>query len=123
MAAYAVVLLSAPKILGLFGHTYAEQATWSLRILALGAFPLIIKNHYIAIHRIHGRVAHALIPIVTAGLLEVALPTLGARLGSLTGLSLGLILALCIEAVFMSPTVYKTVRPTNVSAGREQCAS
>ncbi len=123
MLAYAVLLLGASQILDLFGHIYADEASWSLRILALGAFPLLIKNLYIAIHRIHGRVARTLLPIVAAGLLEVALPALGAGLGSLTGLSLGLIVALCIEALFMSPTVYKVVRPQGVSTEREQCAS
>lgn len=119
---YAVLLLGAPQILSLFGHTYAEEASWSLRILALGAFPLIVKNHYIAIHRIQSRVARALLPIVVAGLLEVTAPALGAHLGGLTGLSLGLIVALCLEALFMSPTVYKIVRPLDVSAGRKPCA-
>lgn len=120
IVAYAVVLPAAPQILSLFGHAYQEQSSWSLRILALAAFPLIIKTHYLTIHRIHSRIAHTLLPIATAGLLELALPALGARLGGLSGLSLGLIATLCIEAVYMSPTVYRTVRSMDAPSNTDQ---
>ena len=120
IVAYAVVLPAAPQILSLFGHAYEEQSLWSLRILALAAFPLIIKNHYITIHRIRSRIAHTFLPIATAGLLELALPALGAGLGGLSGLSLGVIAALCIEALYMSPTVYRTVRSMDAALTTDQ---
>ncbi len=110
----------ARQVLGLYGHTYAEQASWCLRILVLGAFPLIIKNHYVALCRIHGRLAQAMLPIVLGTLLEVSVPVLGARLGGLSGLSLGLIGALCVEALFMSRRVYKAVHPTGTSTAINQ---
>ena len=116
LGVYAVLLPAAPQILALFGHAYEEQASGSLRILALATFPLIIKNHYITIHRIHGRIAHLLLPITTAGLLELALPALGADLDGLSGVSLGVIAALCIESLYMSPTVYRTVRSLHVGS-------
>ena len=103
--------LSARQILGLFGPSYAEQAVWSLRIFAVGAFPLIIKYHYIVLYRIWGRVAYAILPVTAGVLFELGILALGARLGGLSGLSLGWIVALYIEAACMFRTVYRAVRP------------
>src|SRR5262249_38746018 len=42
--AIGVVLIGAHELLSIFGHTYADQASWTLRILVLGALPNVIKN-------------------------------------------------------------------------------
>lgn len=115
-----VLQIGTKQLLGLFGHVYAEQAAWSLRILALGAFPLIIKNHYIAISRIQNRMAHAMPPIAIGTLLELGGAALGGHLGGISGLSLGWITALCLESAFMSRIVYKIIRPGVTSIEREQ---
>jgi O-antigen/teichoic acid export membrane protein len=109
IAVNGVLLLGAPLVLNLFGHTYALQAAWALRILALGAFPLVIKNHYIAICRIHDRITQAMIGMAPGGLLELGLAALGAHLSGLAGLSAGWVSAMCIESLFMAPTVYRAV--------------
>jgi O-antigen/teichoic acid export membrane protein len=105
--ANCLLFFGARQILSLFGPAYAEQAAWSLRILGLGAFPVIIKDHYVAICRIHNRMAYAIKPIAIGALLELGGAALGARLGNLVGLSLGWVLAMTIEAVYLSPTVYR----------------
>jgi O-antigen/teichoic acid export membrane protein len=107
--ANCLLFFGARLILSLFGPTYAEQATWSLRILGLGAFPVIIKEHYIAVSRIHNRMAYAIKPIATGALLELGGPVVGARLGNLPGLSLGWVLAQAIEAIYMSAAVYQAM--------------
>ena len=104
------------QVLGLFGSTYAEQAAWTLRILAIAAFPLIIKNHYISICRIHDRIARAMLGMLPGGLLELGAAALGAHLGGLTGLSVGWVAAIYIESMFMFRTVYKTIFPLEKSA-------
>jgi O-antigen/teichoic acid export membrane protein len=109
--ANCVLQLGSRQVLGFFGHGYAEQAAWCLRILGLGAFPLIIRNHYIAIRRIEGRLAQATLCIIAAGVLELGASALGAHLGGLSGLSLGWLTAVCIEAVFMFRPVWKIVVP------------
>jgi O-antigen/teichoic acid export membrane protein len=109
VAVNVILLVSAPLVLSLFGHTYAQEASWTLRILALGVFPLSIKNHYISICRIHDRITQAMIGMAPGGLLELGLATLGAHLDGLTGLSAGWVGAMCIESLFMSPTVYKAI--------------
>lgn len=111
--ANCVLQLIGAQILGLFGQSYAAQGEWSLRIFAVGAFPLIIKNHYIVLYRIWGRVAHALPPVTAGVLLELGALALGARLGGLSGLSLGWIAALFVEAVFMFRTVYRAAQFTD----------
>lgn len=110
LLADVVLLAGARQILSLFGQSYADQAVWCLRILALGAFPLIIKNHYIVLYRIWGRVAFAILPITAGVLLEIGVIVLGARLGGLLGLSLGWIAAIYVESICMFPTVYKSLR-------------
>jgi O-antigen/teichoic acid export membrane protein len=115
--ANCVLLFGSGQLLGIFGQSYAEQGAWSLRILGLGAFPYIIKDHYVAIHRVHDRVSNAL-PLSMAGaLFELGGAALGARLGGLAGVSLGWIIALYVEAAFMFRGVYTTIRsggPSNV---------
>jgi O-antigen/teichoic acid export membrane protein len=121
--ANCVLQFDTQQVLSLFGHTYAEQGMWSLRILALGAFPLIIKNHYISICRIQDRIARAMLSMAPGSLLELCAAALGARLGGLSGLSLGWIIAICIESMFMFRTVYQAIWPTRLSslmpAGKE----
>jgi O-antigen/teichoic acid export membrane protein len=112
--ASGVLLLGAKQILALFGHAYAEQAALSLRILSIAGFPLIIKDHYIAVCRVKGQLAYALV-LVTAGvILELSAAAFGAHLDGLTGLTIGWVIAVSIEAVFMARTVYKAAKPVGV---------
>lgn len=104
-----VLQFGARQVLSLFGASYADNAAWCLRILALAAFPLIIKNHYISICRIQDRVGSAILGILPGGILEVLAAMLGARIGGLSGLSFGWVAAIAIEAVFMFRTVYKAI--------------
>lgn len=120
IAANCVLQLGAWQLLGLFGHIYAEQAVWCLRILSLGAFPLIIKSHYIAICRIHDRIANAILLIAIGTLIEVGGAALGAHLGGLSGLSLGWLVAISFEVIFMSRTVYRAARPMKTLANNRQ---
>ena len=104
-----VLQFGTKQILGIFGSTYAENAAWCLRILALAAFPLIIKNHYISICRIQDRVGGAILGILPGGILEVLAAGVGAHIGGLAGLSVGWVAAIGVEALCMCPTVYKAV--------------
>ncbi len=103
------------QILGLFGSSYATQAAWCLRALALAAFPMIIKSHYISICRIQDRIVQAMLAMLPGGVLEIAAAIVGAHLAGLSGLSLGWVSAITVEAIFMFRTVYKIIRPINSS--------
>jgi len=111
-----VLQFGAQQVLSLFGSSYAENAAWCLRILALAAFPLIIKNHYISICRIQDRVGGAMLSILPGGILEVVAAMIGAHLGGLSGLSFGWVVAIAIEAVFMFSTVYKAIWSSEASS-------
>jgi Na+-driven multidrug efflux pump len=108
------------QLLGLFGHSYAEQASWCLRILVLGTFPQIIKNHYISICRIHDKIMQAMLGMAPGGLLEIVAAAIGAKIAGLTGLSLGWICALWIESIFLVPTVYQVAREKTSPANYTQ---
>jgi O-antigen/teichoic acid export membrane protein len=109
--AACLLLIDTRQVLDLFGRAYANEATLCLRILAFSSFPLVIKYHYIAISRIYGRMARALLPMVIGSVLELSMAALGARVGGLVGLSLGWVAAICCEALYMLPTVYKVLWP------------
>ncbi|TMD68608.1 MAG: hypothetical protein E6I91_04065 [Chloroflexi bacterium] len=112
----------ATQVLDLFGHIYAQQAAWSLRILALAAFPMIIKFHYIAVSRIHSKMVRAVLPVAMGSVLELGIAAIGAHMDGLIGLSFGWVVAVCIEAVFMFPTVYRAAFPAKntLELSREQ---
>ena len=116
--AICVLFFGAKQILGLFGHIYAEQATWSLRILGFGTLPLVIKEHYIAVCRVQNRIKNAMLLTAPGLLLESCLAVLGGHISGLSGLSLGWVIALCIEALLMFPTVYKAIRYADASIDR-----
>ena len=48
----AVLLIGGDQILGVFGDAYPAQAGATLRIVALGVFPAIVREHYVASCRI-----------------------------------------------------------------------
>lgn len=108
--ANCVLLFGGRQILELFGHSYSQQATWSLYILSIESFPFIIKNYYIALSRIRGQVSRTILITIGTGFLELGGAAAGAYLGGLQGLCLGWFAAMCIEAVCMSRTVYNAIR-------------
>jgi len=110
MLANCLLLVGTKQVLGFFGSSYAQQAAWSLHILVLAAFPLIIKNHYISICRIQDRIARAMLRIAPGSLLELGAAALGAHLGGLSGLSIGWVAGVYVESMFMCGTVYRAVR-------------
>ncbi|MBN1564775.1 MAG: hypothetical protein JXA10_13090 [Anaerolineae bacterium] len=105
------LLILAHPLLSIFGGTYASDAAWCLRILGLGVFGIIIKDHYTAIKRIYHQTTEAAIALTLATGLELGLASVGMLLNGLTGLALGWLAAVVIEALFMGPTVYRVLVP------------
>src|SRR5205823_9798835 len=95
--ANAILLVGADQILGLFGDGYPTYGAPTLRILALGVIPSIVKEHYVALSRIEQRTSTASVLIVGGAFLELALVAVGAMVGDLRGLSLGWVAALTLE--------------------------
>ena len=119
VAATVVLVPGAGLVLEIFGSGYAETATTALRIMTLGVFPLIVKTHYIAIHRARRTLRRAL-PVAWAGtMLELGGGALGAALGGITGVAWGWLAGLVIEAVLMAPDVFgREAKPRPRAASR-----
>lgn len=113
----AVVWLGAEQILGIFGPEYAAQGGWALRVMALGVFPLIIKDHFVAVRRVGGSIPRTAVAAALGSLAELGAAAAGARAGGLAGLALGFVLALCLEAALLARTVYRAAGPAAARAG------
>jgi len=118
VAATLVLVPGAEPILEIFGSGYAETATTALQIMTLGVFPLIIKTHYIAIHRARRTLRRAL-PLAWAGtVLELGGGALGGAVGGITGVAWGWLAGLVIEALVMAPDVFERGVGVRPRAGR-----
>lgn len=114
IGSYLVVALVGPTVLGLYGKAYLAPAETALLILPLAVFPLIVKSTYVTIHRIRDRLGSAAVIVAAGAALEIVLPIIGAFNWGLTGLSIGLLAALVLEASAMVPTVYRAMQGLDV---------
>lgn len=101
-----VLAVGAERILLLFGPQYI-QATTALRLFALAVFPYIVKNHYVSIARAQRRTATAAVTCGIGAALEIAFAVGGLAASGLTGLMVGWLAALVLEAIFFAPNVYR----------------
>lgn len=107
LAANIFVWLGADVIMNIFGKAYAEQAAWALRILSLGAFPLTVKDHWIAIRRKNNQLYSTIGIVVILGAAELITAAIGAGLGGLNGLAIAWLVGLCVQSVLLLPTVMR----------------
>jgi O-antigen/teichoic acid export membrane protein len=122
LVANLVLLPAAGPLLQIFGPSYAEAATTTLHILALGVFGDTIRMHYIAVHRVENRLGPALPVIWLATGLEVAAAAAGAVIGGLEGVAIGWVGAVSLETLFMGRDVLRAMRPATAPAGEEDPA-
>lgn len=106
----AVLPSIGDRILELFGGPYVAHAGASLQILALAVFPLVVKDHFVNLCRLDRRLATTAAWIAAAGGLELVGGAVGARIDGLAGLSIGWTAVICLEAIVMTPRVYRAIR-------------
>ncbi len=106
----AALWLGAEPLLSVFGPGYAAQGAWPLRVIGLGVFPLIVKDHYVAVARMTGGAGQAARWLFAGGLLELAAAGAGAGAGGLVGLGAGWVLAVSVEAACATPAVIRAAR-------------
>jgi O-antigen/teichoic acid export membrane protein len=116
------VFVMAYPVLYIFGPEYASQGDWVLRILVLGVFTQTVREHYVAICRIHKNFRRPAMLIATSGMVQMILIGAGAIVGgeqgtevlgvTVTGLhllTLGWLVAMSFESIFTLPTVLRAL--------------
>jgi O-antigen/teichoic acid export membrane protein len=117
VAAICFLLLAGPWVLRLFGHAYESEASTTLRILILAVFPLIVRNHYVAVARVFGLLRRAAQLVAATAVLELTAAVAGGVSGGFLGLTLAWVAAVYLEGIVMTPLVY------SVSMGRMSAGS
>lgn len=104
-----LLLFFSHSVLSVFGKQYAENVSFSLQILGMAIFPLIIKAHFIAISRIYQVLGRAIKICIFGCILEIFLAIVGAKIGRTTLLCITWSSALFIEMIIMAPTVIRAL--------------
>lgn len=106
----AVLTVAGGPILTIFGPEYAERGFPAIAILTLRAFPLVVKEHWIAVRRVRRRVGLAAALGWATVALELSFAVVGTMIAGLVGLTIAWLAALLIEVIVMGPTVYHAAR-------------
>jgi O-antigen/teichoic acid export membrane protein len=104
--------LLGSRALGFFGHNYGLHAGPVVLVLALSVFPQVAKLHYVALVRIRDRFSTGILLVTAGGLLEIGLSAFGASHGGIRGLAVGYLVANCVEAFVVIPTIVRSVVQT-----------
>jgi hypothetical protein len=83
--------------------------------MILGYFGSVLKNHYIALCRISGRITRAAVFATVALAVRMVAVAAGAVAGGLTGASLALLVVMCAEGLYAVPAVWAVLRGREAS--------
>lgn len=108
--AIATLVVLGEPVLSVFGPRYAADAQPTLTLLALTAIPLVIRDHWIALQRIHERLARAAVITSVVAVIEVVAALLGAQVAGVPGLAVGWLIGLAVPSVFQIPAVVDAAR-------------
>lgn len=118
ISAYGCIFLGGGLMLSMFGPAYVTYGLGPLRWMSLSIFPLVICKHAVAIRRIRGQAGRMALIVGAGGVAELAFAAIGAKVGGLSGMSFGWVLALCLEACILGGTVWTLVVPRGM-VGRQ----
>ncbi len=106
----AVVLLAAPQILGLFGHSYARTGSLTLRLLVIATLPHAVSMLGLGLARVHhdGRFV-AIVEVSDAILMLVLSIVLVPAIG-IEGAATGWLVAQVLAAVLCVPRIWRAYR-------------
>jgi O-antigen/teichoic acid export membrane protein len=108
--AMVILAVSCKFVLGIFGSSYSNLATFPLILLTLTYIPSLPKTVYIAVCRATERVGRAAIVLSVAALSETVAVVIGGKLGGLNGVAIGYVITQVAEGIFTSPTVIRAAR-------------
>jgi O-antigen/teichoic acid export membrane protein len=109
VVAILVVLVAGHFLLGFFGANYAREASTALAILTLAVIPVVISEHYVALARIERQPNRAIVPLGISNLLKLVLAAVGAKIGGLTGLSIGVLIASVAVSLYLLPSLLRAL--------------
>lgn len=89
---------SASLLLGLFGDDYGVAGI-GLAVLAAGYLPCVLKEMYIAVERVEGRLRPAGLILLGAAAVELTAGTIGGAFAGIEGAALGYILGTCLLSI------------------------
>jgi O-antigen/teichoic acid export membrane protein len=107
IAGMIILAAGAHLILGVFGASYAREATVPMWLLLLGYLPTIPKSQYIAVCRATGRVSRASVILLMQSTVELISVVVGGKLDGLVGVCLGLLIVGFAEGLMTAPTVFR----------------
>ena len=103
----AALILGAHLLLGLFGKSYAADATLPMWLMTLGYPAAVPKALYIAVCRANGKIARAAVVLSACSTAELAVAAAGGVKGGLVGLSFALLAVRYAEALVTAPPVLR----------------
>jgi O-antigen/teichoic acid export membrane protein len=109
LASILVIAVAGRWLLGFFGANYAREAATALTILTLSVIPIVVSEHYVALARIERRPNRAAWPMGISNFLKLALAAVGAQLGGLTGLAIGILVASVAVSLYLLPSLVRAL--------------
>lgn len=108
--AVAILLLFAPRVLGVFGHAYAVHGSGLLRLLAVAVLAKAVTSLYIALSRVERRVGQiafwqAVLLVSITGLSWWLMGRFG-----IDGVGLGYLASQVLVALCLLPSIFKILR-------------
>jgi O-antigen/teichoic acid export membrane protein len=108
-AAVAIAALAGPAMRS-FGPGYGIART-ALIVMAIAYFPNVFKQCYVAVARVDNRLRKAGAVCGAGAVLEVCLTGVAGWFDGLTGISLGFLVAVTLQAVYYVPQVLGALWP------------
>ena len=115
-----LTILVTHPLLSAFGSEYAAKAALPLQLMIAGYFGTMLKNHYVALCRIQGRLTRGAVFGTVTCVVRLAAIAAGALAGGLTGVSVALLVVMCAEGLYGIPAIRAALddsRPASRNSG------
>jgi len=110
LPAVVVVFVFAPLILSLFGHTYAQEGTTTLRILILASIPRATSSIYTSVARVQLKMGQILGRVGGSTVIIVGLVIVLGREHGIEGIALGWLIGSILEFLVIVGPLWQALR-------------
>lgn len=110
LGSYLVLFAIGPVVLAVLGAAYRANGSTAMLVFGLGVFPLVVRDHFVAIVRVHDALWSGLPLLVIGGTIELGLSAVGAATDGLNGLAVGWLIAVVAQAMLLGPAVFRELR-------------